>query len=149
MTAEESQLELYKHFFSFVLPEGMLDFFDLVWIDRESVPDKINDIVYTGILKMHLDERDNRPEEMSDLRPNGFTEVTVVNDFPVRDCKLELHIRRRRWLTPEGRNVVLNVYPLAVTGTRYSAEFAAFLKDKLGYDPRYGPFAGAFLHDGR
>jgi len=27
------------------------------------------------------------------LRPNGFTEETVISDFPVRDKKLTLHIR--------------------------------------------------------
>jgi hypothetical protein len=43
--------------------------------------------------------------------------------------------------------VVLNVYPLAVTGTRYSAEFAAFLKERLGYFPSNGPLAGALLSD--
>ncbi len=52
---------------------------------------------------MYLDERDNRTDEMQDLRPNGFMEETVISDFPVRDKKKTLHIRRRRWLTPEGK----------------------------------------------
>ena len=46
-----------------------------------------------------------------------------------------LHIRRRRWLTPDGRCVVQNIYPLVAEGTRYSVAFAEFLKKKLGYDP--------------
>ena len=87
---------------------------------------------------MYLDERDNRTEEMQDLRPNGFTEETVISDFPVRDKKLTLHIRRRRWLTPEGKSVILNMYPLVADGTRYSAEFAVFLKEGIGYDPGDG-----------
>ena len=77
--------------------------------------------------------RDNRTDEMQDLRANGFTEETVISDFPVRDKKLTLHIRRR-WLTPEGKSVILNMYPLVAEGTRYSAEFAAFLKEGIGYD---------------
>ena len=92
------------------------------------------DILYSSSLHIYLDERDNRPDDLQELRPNGFTEETVISDFPVRDRKAVLHVRRRRWLTPEGKNVVLNVYPLAATGTRYCAEFAAFLKDSLGYD---------------
>ena len=58
-------------------------------------------IFCTGTLHMYLDERDNRTAEMQDLRPNGLTEETVISDFPVRDRKLTLHIRRRRWLAEE------------------------------------------------
>lgn len=149
MDKATSQIKLYEHFLEFFLPKGILDFFEVVWIDERSLTasESKQSTLYSSVLQIHLEERDNRPEEMEELRPNGFTETSVVNDFPVRDRKMELHIKRRRWLTPEGHNVVLNIYPFAVTGTRYSAEFAAFLKDTLGYDPDYGPFAGAFLHD--
>ncbi len=144
-----SQIKVYEHLLSYFLPAGILDFFEVTWVDERSLSSRESKqgVLYTSILQIHLDERDNRPEGMEDFRPNGFTEPTIVNDFPVRDRKMELHIRRRRWQTPDGHNLVLNVYQLAVTGTRYSAEFAAFLKDTLGYDPDYGPFSGAFLHD--
>jgi hypothetical protein len=112
MDKDTTQLELYKHFISFFLPEGLLDFFDLVWVESQSL--------------IHLDERDNRTEDMQELRPNGFTEPTILTDFPIRERRVELHIRRRRWLTPDGKNVILNMYPLVASGTRYSAEFAAF-----------------------
>lgn len=130
---------------SFFLPQGMLDFFDIVRVNEEPRPDEE---VYTGgVLHIHLDEQDNRTADQQSLRANGFTEATLVNDFPIRDHKVVLHIRRRRWLDEEGKNVVLNVYKLAVTGTRYSEEFAAFLKARLGYVPSDGPFAGAILQD--
>ena len=130
---------------SFFLPQGMLDFFDIVRVNEEPRPDEE---VYTGgVLHIHLDEQDNRTADQQSLRANGFTEATLVNDFPIRDHKVVLHIRRRRWLDEEGKNVVLNVYKLAVTGTRYSEEFAAFLKERLGYVPSDGPFAGAILQD--
>ena len=117
-----------------------MDFFELVWAETQSLDSRESkkDILYTGTLHMYLDERDNRTEDMQDLRPNGFTEETVISDFPVRDKKLTLHIRRRRWLTPEGKSVILNMYPLVADGTRYSAEFAAFLKEGIGYDPGDG-----------
>lgn len=95
------------------------------------------DIVYTGELLIHLDERDNRTEDMQELRPNGFTEPTILTDFPIRERRAELLIRRRRWLTPDGKNVILNMYPLVASGTRYSAEFAAFFVFLL---PKYFPF---------
>ena len=111
---------------SFFLPQGMLDFFDIVRVNEEPRPEEE---VYTGgVLHIHLDEQDNRTADQQSLRANGFTEATLVNDFPIRDRKVVLHVRRRRWLDVEGKNVVLNVYKLAVTGTRYSEEFAAFLK---------------------
>ena len=134
MDKATSQIKLYEHFLGFFLPKGILDFFEVIWIDERSLTasESKQGPLYGSVLQIHLEERDNRPEDMGELRPNGFTEVSIVNDFPVRDRKMELHIKRRRWLTPEGHNVVLNIYPLAVTGTRYSAEFAAFLKDTLG-----------------
>lgn len=140
MDKDTSQIKLYEHFLSFFLPEGILDYFELVWAETQSLDSRESkkDILYTGTLHMYLDERDNRTEKMQDLRPNGFTEETVISDFPVRDKKLTLHVRRRRWLTPDGKSVILNMYPLVADGTRYSAEFAAFLKDGIGYAPGDG-----------
>ena len=134
---EKKAFNVYEYLTSFFLPEGMLDFFEVVWEDEESLSSRElkQAIVYKTVLKVHLDERDNRTEEQQDLRPNGFTEATMAADFPIRDRRVELHIRRRRWLTPEGRSVILNIYPLVADGTRYSVEFAEFLKKKLGCDP--------------
>lgn len=93
MNKDISQVQLYEHFLSFFLPEGILDFFELVWAEPQSLDSKESkkDILYTGTLHMYLDERDNRTGEMQDLRANGFTEETVISDFPVRDKKLTLH----------------------------------------------------------
>ena len=127
---------MYVYMSSFLLPEGMLDYFDLVKIDEEARPEE--ELFTGGVLHIYLDELDNRTEAQQGLRPNGFTD-------PIRDRKVVLHIRRRRWLDEGGKNVILNVYTLAVRGTRYSEEFAAFLKERLGYIPSDGPFAGAVL----
>ena len=140
--SDESKL---LYLVSFLLPEGMLNYFDVVRIDEDTT---VKQKVYTGgVLHIYLDELDNRTEGQQQLRPNGFTEPTLVSDFPIRDKKTILHIRRRRWVDEEGKNVILNVYNLVVTGTRYSEEFAAFLKERLGYVPDSGPFAGALLPD--
>ena len=48
---------------------------------------------------------------------------------------VELHIRRRRWLTPDGRSVILNIYPLVAEGTQHSVAFAEFLKKNLDTTP--------------
>ena len=142
---KKTSIDPQKYVFmsSFLLPEGMLDFFDVVRIDEEPLSQE--KVYRGGILHIYLDELDNRTKEQESLISNGFTEPTLINDFPIRDRKVVLHIRRRRWLDAEGHNVVLNVYNLATKGTRYSEEFAAFLKERLGYLPSDGTFAGVLL----
>ena len=73
---------------------------------------------YKTEFHMYLDEKDNRTEQLKTLRPNGFTEETVIDDFPVRNRKFILHVRRRRWLDADGHNVVLNVYQLTAEGNQ-------------------------------
>ena len=89
MDKDTSHLQLYQHFLSFFLPEGILDFFEPVWMETQSLDSRESkkDILYGSSLHIYLDERDNRPEDMLELRPNGFTEETVISDFPVRDRK--------------------------------------------------------------
>lgn len=136
----------YEFLASFFLPEGMLDWFELTSVTEESI-DESPDRVFKAVLHIYLDERDNRTDETSYLRPNGFTEETTIKDFPARDRKVVLHVRRRRWLDENNSNCIMNVYNLAVSGTRYSEGFAEFLKKKLGYDPSYRKIVRALLHD--
>ena len=105
----------------------MLDWFELTSVTEESI-DESPDRVFKAVLHIYLDERDNRTDETSYLRPNGFTEETIIKDFPARDRKVVLHVRRRRWLDENNSNCIMNVYNLAVSGTRYSEGFAKFLK---------------------
>lgn len=131
MNTKTSPLELLA---SFVLPESILDWFEVVKADEKGVNPCEKD-KYQSELHLYLDERDNRSVSDVLLTPNGFTEPTVVEDFPVRDRKFVLHIRRRRWKDEQGRNIILGTYPLAAEGTRISPEFAAFLKETNGYSP--------------
>lgn len=116
---------------SLVLPPSILDFFDVTGMDVEVVDPKPGDF-YTQVVHIYLDEKDNRTDKFKELRPNGFTEPTAIEDFPIRDRKMVLHVRRRRWLDKENHNVIINPYPLVHEGTRYSGEFAAFLKEMYG-----------------
>jgi hypothetical protein len=115
-----------------VLPPSMLDWFDVIDIKTEYIKATGKEL-FNGTIDIYLDERDNRnQDEKEELRPNGFTEPTVVNDFPIRDKKVKLHIRRRRWLNREDKNILICRYPLVADGTRISPEFAAFLKSCNG-----------------
>ena len=66
------------------------------------------------------------------LKPNGFTEPTHIKDYPIRNRKVLLHVRRRRYLDADNRNVILNQYPLTADGTKVSVEFGLFFKDSDG-----------------
>jgi len=126
----------------FFLPQDMLNYFEVVDVALTYNDDEEKDL-FPNVLDLYLDEKDNRAEEMKGLlKPNGFTEETVVNDFPVRDNKLRLHIRRRRWITQDGTNLVLDTIPLVAAGTRFSPELAAFLKEGDGQYASYSEVIG-------
>ena len=66
-----------------------------------------------------------------------------VTDFPIRDHKVILKIRRRRWRdTRTGKSFSLPIdLDIVAKGTRYSNEFGAFLKDTYGGIPGDLPYA--------
>ena len=120
-------------FISFFLPDGMTDWFEVVKVVEESnTGTETADVLYNSVLNIYLDERDNHEGERLGLKPNGFTEPTVVKDYPIRNRKVLLHVRRKRYLDGDGRNVILNQYPLTADGTKVSVEFGLFFKDDDG-----------------
>ena len=126
---DSSEKELLYGIVSLILPESMLDCFDIVKVEEVNLPS--TDLPfrpYKRMVNLYLDERDNRSAEQQDYKPNGFTEYTRVSDFPLRNRLVTLHIRRRRYEDAEGKNAVLCEYPLKAEGTSISPEFADFLK---------------------
>ena len=118
---------------SFFLPEGMIDQFEIVKVTEEPNTGRAQaDVLFDSILNIYLDERDNRTGEELGLKPNGFTEPTIARDYPIRNRKVLLHIRRRRYLDADGRSIVLNQYPLTAEGTKVSVEFGLFFKEGDG-----------------
>lgn len=122
---ETSAINMYKGLASYILPDGVLEYFDVVDFAEEPTP---GDNLYRKILHLYLDERDNRPSSMSEAKPNGFTEERSILDFPIRDRKTILHVRRRRWTTSEGHNYIVPLESIAHDKTQYSKELALFLK---------------------
>lgn len=113
----------------FILPEEIIDNFDIVGIEEKS-----------GVLHIRLDEQAVLPSGYTSetLSPNGFFPSSRVYDFPIRDRKVVLHIRRRRWLEKDtGKSLSLS-WEMTAEGTRYTVGFAAFLKEVFGYDPDSG-----------
>lgn len=141
------RLSIYESLVGIILPPEMLKFFEVVKVEEKSLPAEKAVGAQPTVIHIHLDERKWPEEECQGLRPNGFTEPCMINDFPIRDRKVVLHVRRRRWLTEDGHNKVENKYDITAEGTNYSKEFAGVLKKIFGYLPDYGPFAGAVFQD--
>lgn len=124
----------YKQLLSVVLPKEVNEFFDLVNVVVEPGME--------GTLHMFLDEKALAPDDRQDLTPNGFYAESLITHFPICDHKTILHVRRRRWKDAEGKSVSKD-WDLVAKGTRFSKEFAAFLKDAYGYGADNGPIPGA------
>ena len=107
-----------------MLPQEISESFDLVKVEEKKEDEE-------KLLHLYLEEFETPPDRRTDLRPNGFYPEALMGDFPVRDRKVVLHVRRRRWLDPHGESVSTD-WSLICKGTRYSKEFAAFLKEFVG-----------------
>ena len=135
----------YRTFASYLLPKDILKFFEVTDIEEEHTGQLDQTGTEIVILRISLDELDNREQLGLDLRPNGFTEGCDVTDFPIRDHKVVLRIRRRRWLDAYGHNAVFNNYELTAAGTSYSKEFADVLKKIYGHLPYNSVFLSKVL----
>ena len=116
---------------SLLFPEGILE-----WFEATKIEEKVNDRAKTDLEKrmypkefhVYLDERLSEEATERGLRLNGYTEAVTVRDYPVRNRKLMLHVRRRRYQDREGRNVLLNKYKAAANETRLTVEYGIFLE---------------------
>ena len=124
---------MYEGLASYFLPSGVLEYFEVTGFSE--VPTQDTEVLYTTELHINLDERDNRPQDMAGSVSNGFSEESCLLDFPVRDKKTVLHVRRRRWTMPDGTTRIVDLeekIQLNHSGTRYSKDFALFLKKADG-----------------
>lgn len=116
-----------------VLPAQILDYFTIVGIEQTE-----------SEIHISLDEKMN-PELSGDVHfdSKGFMEAVSVTDFPIRDHKVILRIRRRRWMdTRTGKSFSIPIdLDVVAKGTRYSKEFGAFLKETYGDIPGDLPYA--------
>lgn len=137
---QNETLAKYKYFLDFMFPENLLDYFEPVRMEEKPISGESQiglDEFYQSELHIYLDERDNRSAEDQDLRPNGFIEASNVEDFPLRNRKVLLHICRRRWLDSNGKSILFDTCPLCANGTRLSPGLASFLKGNHGLLPSY------------
>jgi hypothetical protein len=118
--------------------EQMLSILELI-LPREILEHFIvtNLVIEPKGVYLYLDERNEVPDEYKNekLISKGFHPEAVIQDFPLRNKPLYLHVRRRKWEVESTKKIVSKAWNLTADGTRYSTEFATFLKGLLGYLP--------------
>ncbi len=109
----------YSSLMSLVLPEGILDYFELTNFSKTEEG-----------FKIYLAEKKVPPEEFSadKLTSKGFFDEITIQDFPIRSKASYLHIKRRRWVNERTGDIVYRNWNMVAKGTRMTQEFASFLK---------------------
>ena len=102
-----------------ILPEGMLQYFDVTSVDKMS-----------DRYAIHLVEKPLMADEFvgRNLESNGFYDQVTIKDFPLRGKACYLLVKRRRWLDKDLSKTVSRDWNLIAHGTRMTKEFADFLK---------------------
>ena len=116
-----------------VLPEGLLDYFDIVDFKELGDVEVKKDCFY-----IYLDEKNtlHSVENADEYESKGFNNRTLIQDFPIRGKALYLGIRTRRWrMIADKSKEIKNDYTIIAEGSRLTAELSAFLKG-TGRDPR-------------
>ena len=108
---------------SLLLPEGILDYFELTQVEKEG-----------KMLNIYLEEKNIAPEGYSnkDLESKGFFPEVSIQDFPIRGQKVALRIKRRRWTVKKTAEIISRDWDLVRKGARMTTEFGLFLKGIFG-----------------
>lgn len=108
---------------SLLLPEGILDYFELTTVESVS-----------GSLNIFLEEKNIAPDgyEKKDLESKGFFPEVSIQDFPIRGKKVVLCIKRRRWTVKSSKEIISRDWQLVRKGARMTTEFGLFLKGIFG-----------------
>lgn len=114
-----------------ILPSDILSNFEVVRVEQE-----------TSLIRIYLDESVKMEyKENANIESKGFCDAVTIRDFPIRDKGVDLTVRRRRWYDKQNGRYFSDTYNLKAERTRYSKEFAAFLKGVYGDDSYDLPFA--------
>jgi hypothetical protein len=121
-----TQNELFKDLVKLLLPSEIFEYFEIT-----------NLVIEDRSVSVFLDERDIKPTAYSGqkLTSKGFHPESIIQDFPIRNKAVFLHVRRRRWLLEQTGEVVSRDWDSVAEGTRYTKSFADFLKGLLGQLP--------------
>ena len=121
-----SENEYTNSLIKLLLPQEIFEYFDIIRVrtgERE--------------VHIHLDEKSIKPEgyETVNLMSKGFHQAAIIQDFPLRDKAMFLHVRRRRWFSKSTKKIVERDWDTVAKGSRLTKEFATFLKGVFGQLP--------------
>lgn len=124
MKSEPKLSSVEQQLLSLILPAGLLDYFEI-----KSVRD-----IKIGY-EVLLEEKSDIPSEYINepMRCHGFYPEQTIHDFPLRGKVFDLIVKRRRWLNTNTKEVASRDWNLVAQGTRFTQEFATFLKGLPGY----------------
>lgn len=115
--------DTYETLVRLLLPEGLLDYFDLTRVSKGE----------SG-LSIYLEEKNAAPAgyEKHQLESKGFLPETAIQDFPIRGQKVALCIKRRKWEVKASGEIITRDWDLVRKGARMTTEFGTFLKGIFG-----------------
>jgi len=116
----------YRQLLKALLPLELFTYFEITQV-----------LVSPDRLDVYLDELNLPPLKYQGqkLVSKGFYPAAEVQDFPIRERAVFLHVRRRKWQIESTGYIVSNTWDTVAEGTRYTKSFASFLKDVFGYSP--------------
>ena len=122
----DSTKDHYKLILQAILPEEIFSYFEITQV-----------IIDEKRLDVHLDELYQIPLEFSSkkLTSKGFQSAVIIQDFPIRERTVYLHVRKRKWLVCSTDQIISRDWDLVAKGARYTKGFASFLKELFGQLP--------------
>jgi hypothetical protein len=114
----------YQNLIRLFLPEEIFEYFTIVRIGNTD-----------SEIHVYLEEKSIKPEgyELVKLISKGFHAETVIQDFPLRDKAVYLHVKRRRWFSESTKKIVERDWDSVAKGTHLTKGFATFLKGIFGH----------------
>jgi hypothetical protein len=118
-------LESFLPLVEYLLPDFIVSYYELLKVEPIS-----------NVLHIYLQEKNYEESDLAakHLLSKGFLPEITIQDFPIRDKRVFLHIKRRRWLNTTTGKVEQRNWSQVGQGTRMTQEFAAFLKQIHRYD---------------
>lgn len=116
----------FKLLLKAVLPEEIFQYFEITKV-----------LVNETSIDVYVDELNFPPTQYKDFKliSKGFIPTVVIQDFPIRERAVFLHVRRRKWQVESTGDIVSNQWDTTAQGTRYTKGFADFLKGLFGQLP--------------
>lgn len=106
--------------YEYLLPKEITTYFEITELKEEE-----------GNLIILIDEKNEIPIEYKGqkLESKGFYPCSRLEDFPIREYKVYLEVRRRKWKNLQTGKIVRRDWELTAKGTSYTKEFGNFLKE--------------------